>query len=120
MPKLLARPNMVSERLELPGLMTTSVPSRGSVGGWGDEADAICSRLMRETGCGEAEAAIAVDGALEHFRGARIREFVALLAERGARRQLRAWHLDPVRTIESEAGRRRGMSRGGRDGQDNR
>jgi hypothetical protein len=89
MPKLLARPNMESEGLEPPELMTTSMPSRGSVGGWGDEADSIHSRLVRETGCGESEAALAVDRALEHFRGARIHEFVALLAERDARRQLR-------------------------------
>jgi hypothetical protein len=82
MQNLLARPNMESERLEPPGLMTTSVASRGPVGGWGDEADAICSRL--------------------------IREFVALLAERDARRRLRVWNVDPIRTIESEARRRRG------------
>jgi hypothetical protein len=88
-------------RLEPPGLMTTSMPSRGSAGGWSDEADSICSRLMRETGCGKTEAAIAVGRALERFRGARVREFVALFAERDARRLLRAWHLDPMRTVGS-------------------
>jgi hypothetical protein len=100
--------------------MTTSAPSRGSVGGWGDETDSICSRLVRETGCGEAEAAIAVGRALERFRDARIREFVALLAERDARRLLRAWSNDPMRMIESDARMGRGTSGGGRDGQDDR
>jgi hypothetical protein len=98
--------------------MTTSAPSRGSVGGWGDETDSICSRLVHETGCGEAEAAIAVGRALERFRDARIREFVALLAERDARRLLRAWSNDPMRMIESDARRRHRMSGGLRDGQD--
>src|SRR5437763_1654859 len=56
--------------------MTTSAPSRGSVG-WGDETDSICLRLVGETGCGEDEAAIAVGRAFERFRDARIREFVA-------------------------------------------
>ena len=100
--------------------MTTSAPSRGSVGGWGDETGSICSRLVRETGCGEAEAAIAVGHALERFREARIREFVALLAERDARRLLRAWSNDPMRMIEPDARRRRRMSGGGRDGEDDR
>ena len=62
--------------------------------------NSICSRLMLETGCGENEAAIAVSRALERFRGARIREFVTLLAERDARRLLYARHIDPTRTIE--------------------
>jgi hypothetical protein len=83
--------------------MTTSVPSRGSVGGWADEADSMCSRLMRETGCGEAEAAIAIGRALERFRDARIRQFVMLLAERDARRRLRALHIDPMKTIGLDA-----------------
>ena len=100
--------------------MTTSAPSRGSVGGWGDETDSIRSRLVRQTGCAEAEAAIAVGRALERFRDARIREFVALLVERDARRLLRVWSNDPVRMIESDVRRRRGMSGGGRDGQDDR
>ena len=80
--------------------MTTSAPSRGSVG-WGDETDSICLRLVGETGCGEDEAAIAVGRAFERFRDARIREFVALLAERDARRLLRAWSNDPMRMIGS-------------------
>jgi hypothetical protein len=100
--------------------MTTSAPPRGSVGGWGDETDSICSRLVRETGCVEAEVAIAVGRTLERFRDARIREFVALLVERDARRLLRAWSNDPMRMIESDARRGRGMSGGGRDGQDDR
>ena len=98
--------------------MTTSMPSRGSVSGWGDEADSICSRLMRETGCAEREAAIAVGRALERFRGARIREFVALLAERDARRLLRSREVDPMRTIELDVRQRRGMSGEGRNGRD--
>jgi hypothetical protein len=85
--------------------MTTNGPFHGSVGGRSDEADSICSRLARETGCGEAEAAIAVGRALERFRDARIREFVALLAERDARRRLRAWRLDPVRAFAPDARR---------------
>jgi hypothetical protein len=100
--------------------MTTSAPSRGSVGGWGDETGSICSRLVWETGCGETEVAIAVGRALERFRAARIREFVALLVERDARRLLRALSNDPMRMIESDARRGRGMSGGGRDGQDDR
>jgi hypothetical protein len=74
----------------------------------GDETDSICSRLISETRCGEAEVKIAVDRAFERFRGARVREFVTLLAERDARRLLRARHLDPMRTIESDTRRRSG------------
>jgi hypothetical protein len=116
MAKLLARPDNGVERLEPPGPMTTSMPSRGSVGGWGDEAHSICSRLVRETGCAEPEAAIAVGRAMERFRGARIREFVALLAERDARRLLRAREVDPMKTIELDARQRRGTSREDRNG----
>jgi hypothetical protein len=68
----------------------------------------VCSRLVRETGCGEAEAAMAVGRALERFRGARVREFVPLLAERDARRLLRARRLDPVRAFGPDARRRPG------------
>ena len=70
--------------------MTSLVPSRQSAG-TRDETDTIRlrARLMRETGCTEAEGELAVRLALERFRGARIQEFVALLAERDARRQLR-------------------------------
>ena len=44
---------------------------------------------MRETGCTEVEVGLTVRLALERFREARIQEFVTLLAERDARRQLR-------------------------------
>ena len=87
------------------GAETIRVPSGRSVVGWGDETDLICSRLLQQTGYGEAEVGIAVGQALEHFRGARIREFVPLLAERDARRRLRAWHADVVTTIELDARR---------------
>ena len=75
--------------------MTTSGPSRGSAGIPDDETDSIRlrARLMQETGCSEAEVGFAVRLALERFRGARIEEFVALLAERDARRRLRASQL---------------------------
>jgi hypothetical protein len=70
--------------------MTSLVPSRHSAG-TRDETDTIRlrERLMRETGCTEVEAGLAVRLALERFRGARIQEFVTLFAERDARRQLR-------------------------------
>ena len=70
--------------------MTSLVPSRQSAG-TRDETDTIRlrERLMRETGCTEVEVGLAVRLALERFREARIQEFVTLLAERDARRQLR-------------------------------
>src|SRR5437764_10008535 len=85
--------------------MTAPVPSRGSAGLRDDGTDSIRLRvrLMQETGCGEAEAGLAVGRALERFRNARIREFVTLLAERDARRQLHAWHRDRVTRFEPEA-----------------
>jgi hypothetical protein len=67
---------------------------------------------MRETGSSEAEVGFAVGLALERFRGARIREFVMLLAERDARRRLREMRLNRVKSIESEARGRAGMSEG--------
>ena len=97
---------------------TTRVPSGGSVVGWGDETDLICSRLLEQTGYGEAEVGIAVGQALEHFHGARIREFVPLLAERDARCRLRAWHVEVRTTIELDARRPSPMGEGGRNGQD--
>jgi hypothetical protein len=75
---------------------------------------------MRETGRGQAEVELAVGRALEQFRGARIREFVPLLAEREARRGLHAWNLDPTPKTEPEARLPRGMSGGDRNGQDDR
>jgi hypothetical protein len=50
----------------------------------------------------------AVGLALEQFRGARIREFVALLVERDARRRLRALQLHRVTSTEPEARKRAG------------
>jgi hypothetical protein len=87
--------------------MTTPLQSRGFAGKPDEEADSIRLRvrLMRETGCGEAEVGIAVGRALERFRDARIREFVGLLAERDARRQLRAWPPDLMTAIELDARR---------------
>ena len=72
--------------------MTVSVTSLGSAGQREDEIHPmrLRARLMRETGCTEAEVGFAVGLALERFRGARVREFVTLLAERDARRRLRA------------------------------
>jgi hypothetical protein len=57
---------------------------------------------------------------MERFRGARIREFVALLAERDARRLLRAREVDPMRTIELDARQRRATNREDRNGRDDR
>ena len=88
-------------------MTTTTVSRRGSVGGWDHETDAICSRLVRDTGCREAQVETAVDRALARFDDARVREFVPLLAERDARRELRA------RTPHGPRG-------GGRRGQDHR
>lgn len=90
--------------------MTTSVRSRGSAGRWDGETDRmrLRARLARETGCSEAEVGFAVGLALERFRGARIREFVALLVERDARRRLRVLRLNPVTSLEPEARRRAG------------
>lgn len=100
------------------GAETTRVPSGRSVVGWGDETEFICSRLIEQTGYGEAEVQVAVGRALEHYRGARIREFVPLLAERDARRRLRAWHADAVTAIELDARRSSKVGEGGRHGQD--
>jgi hypothetical protein len=69
--------------------MTTSLSARGPVGGSGDQTASICSRLVRDTGCAEADVEAAVDRAMSRFSGARVREFVTLLAEREARRELR-------------------------------
>jgi hypothetical protein len=88
--------------------MTTSAASRGSARKWDDETDRmrLRARLMRETGCSEAEVGFAVGMALERFRAARIREFVTLLVERDARRRLRVLRLNPVTSLEPEARRR--------------
>jgi hypothetical protein len=101
------------------GAEPTRVPSGRSAVEWGDETDLICSRLLEQTGYGEAEVGVAVGRALEHFRGARIREFVPLLAERDARRLLRASHLDRVRAMP-DARRPSPMGEGGHNGQDDR
>jgi hypothetical protein len=63
----------------------------------GRESDTtrLRARLMLETGASEAEVGFAVGLALERFRGARIREFVTLLAERDARRRLHEMRLNP-------------------------
>jgi hypothetical protein len=79
--------------------------------------DSMCSRLARDTGCAAAEVEAAVDRAVSRFRGARVREFVTLLAEREARRELLASHFERVSTIGRE-GARGGMSGGGGIGQD--
>jgi hypothetical protein len=70
--------------------MTSLLPSRQPAR-TRDETDTIRlrERLMRETGCTEAEVGLAVRLALERFREAPIQEFVTLLAERDARRRLR-------------------------------
>jgi hypothetical protein len=114
----LARPNIEQDAIGAVGAVTTSVPSGVSAGGWGDESELICSRLIQQTGYGEVEVGIAVGRALEHFRGARVREFVPLLVERDARRRLRAWHADAVTAIELDARRPSPMGEGGRYGQD--
>lgn len=116
---VLSPPKMRSERVESKA-MTTSVPFREVRWRVDDETDSICSRLVRETGCGEAEVRIAVGRALEQFRGAPVREFVMLLAERDARRQLRASQIDQVRTTGSDARDAREMTEGGRNGQGDR
>ena len=74
--------------------MKTSVV-RGSAGKWDVESDTtrLRARLMRETDSSEAEVGSAVGLALERFRGAWIREFVTLLAERDARRRLHEMRL---------------------------
>lgn len=69
--------------------MTTSLPARGSVGGWNDETDSMRSRLAQETGRAGLEVEAAIDRAMSRFDDARVREFVTLLAERQARRELR-------------------------------
>ena len=73
-------------------LLTASLPARGSVGGWNDEADSMLSRLAQETGRAAAEVEAAVDRAMSRFDRARVREFVTLLAERQARLELRNGH----------------------------
>jgi hypothetical protein len=60
---------------------------------------------MHETGRGEVEVKIAVDLALEHFRDARIRQYVMILAERDAHARLRVEAATP-------AGERGGVERG--------
>ena len=70
--------------------MTSLVPSRQSAGTRdGTDTIRLRERLMRETGCTEVEVGLAVRLALGRFREARIQEFVTLLAERDAGRQLR-------------------------------
>src|SRR5262245_7137054 len=97
-----------------------SVPSRGSAGGWQGEADSICSRLRRETGRADAEVALAVNSALEHFRDAHIRDFVMVLAERDARHHLRTWRSESTRTT-APAGLGTGrVAAGGRYGEGDR
>jgi hypothetical protein len=77
------------EHLEL---LTTSLPARGSVGGWNDETDSMRSRLAQETGRDGAEVEAAIDRAMSRFDSARVREYVTLLAERQARLELRNGH----------------------------
>jgi hypothetical protein len=60
------------------------------------------ARLMRETGS-EADVGFAACFALERFRGARIREFLTLLAELDTRRRSNEMRLNPVPSIESNA-----------------
>jgi hypothetical protein len=50
------------------------------------------SRLARQTGRAWAEVEAAIDRAMSRFDGARVREFVTLLAERQARLELRNGH----------------------------
>jgi hypothetical protein len=50
------------------------------------------SRLARQTGHDGAEVEAAIDRAMSRFDGARVREFVTLLAERQARLELRNGH----------------------------
>jgi hypothetical protein len=101
--------------------MTMSEPSRGPAGTRDDEGDLtrLRARLSRETGCSESEAGCAVGLALERFRGARIRQFVTLLAERDARRRLRTLQLNAVKSIEPQLGaarnERRMRTQNGRD-----
>jgi hypothetical protein len=85
--------------------ISTSSAARGSATHREEATQAIRLRLRlaRETGRGEAEVRIAVAYALEHFRAARIREFVMVLAERDARRRLRASQIDARTTSEPEA-----------------
>jgi hypothetical protein len=59
------------EHLEL---LTTSLPARGSVGGWNDETDSMRSRLAQETGRDGAEVEAAIDRAMSRFDGVRVRE----------------------------------------------
>jgi hypothetical protein len=73
-------------------LLTTSLPARGSVAGWNDETDSMRSRLAQQTGRAGAEVEAAVDRAMSRFDGARVREFVTLLAERQARLELSNGH----------------------------
>jgi hypothetical protein len=68
------------------------MPARGSVGGWNDETDSMRSRLAQETGRAGPEVEAAIDRAMPRFDGARVREFVTLLAERQARLELRNGH----------------------------
>jgi hypothetical protein len=101
--------------------MTMSEPSRGPAGTRDDEGDLTRSRarLSRETGCSESEAGCALGLSLERFRGARIRQFVTLLAERDARRRLRTLQLNAVKSIEPQLGAarnaRRTRTQNGRD-----
>ena len=63
---------------------------RRFVGEWGHAANEICARLVQNIGCEEAEAGTVVNRALARFSDARVREFIPLLTERDARRQLLA------------------------------
>lgn len=86
-------------------------------------------RLVRETGRGKTEVKLAVDVALEHFRGAPIREFVMVLAERDARRRLRAapdgyneraGDVSPRHGVRSADGQGDGADENGREAGQNR
>jgi hypothetical protein len=88
--------------------MTTSMLARGSVGGWDDETDSMCSRLVRDTGRAEAEVGTVVARAVQRFKDARVREFVMLLAERDARRALRASQHDHVNGTDAGGGNGQG------------
>jgi hypothetical protein len=98
--------------------MTSSVPAHRSVGGWTDETESICARLVQDTGRNEAEVEMVVDRAIARFHGARVRDFVTLLAERDARRALCASCLDHVKATGLDPRGWRGTSEGERNGQD--
>lgn len=100
--------------------MTSSVPARRSVGGWTDETESICARLVQDTGCNEDEVETVVSRAIDRFHDVRVRDFVTLLAERDARRALRASRIDHARATGLGPRGRRGTREGDRNGQDHK